>query len=392
MISSRFSGILSLLGFIVILSACQSQDPAASSDHVEQEEYEVLDSLFQGAHDMDEFHGVVLVGSRGKVLFEKAYGIANRVWDIPMRKDLRFDIASVNKSFIAALILLAVEEGKVSLETPLVELFPNAESEEDFHPNITLHHMLSHTAGLPDYDAVLDDDTMEGFKRFKRKHFTNAEYLEFIRQLPTVGEPGQQFYYSNFAYHLLAIILEEIYDQSFGELLLEKICEPLGMQHTFSSSSNEEVFPNVVEAYNYVSETGSWTRNNFIDLTLGRRIFSTAGDLFLWGEAMNDDRLLSKASRDVMLTNHLQGINKNISYGYGWVIFDGAGDYGMGNLGLDANYIIHGGSTEGYKAMLYNINQGEYTVAFLSNVGDKTNEMKMARDVAQILMAEKNED
>jgi hypothetical protein len=58
----------------------------------------------------------------------------------------------------------------------------------------------------------------------------------------------------------------------------------------------------------------------------------------------------------------------------------------MGDLGIDTPYIIHGGSTDGYKAMLININQGAYVISFLSNVGNRTNEMQLAQKITKILM------
>jgi hypothetical protein len=81
-----------------------------------------------------------------------------------------------------------------------------------------------------------------------------------------------------------------------------------------------------------------------------------------------------------MTTNHLQEIDKDNSYGYGFVVFDG-GNYKMGNLDIDQNYILHGGSTEGFKAMLTNINDGELIIALLSNVGDRTNELKLTETI-----------
>ena len=79
-------------------------------------------------------------------------------------------------------------------------------------------------------------------------------------------------------------------------------------------------------------------------------------------------------------------MTSNIGYGYGWVIY-GAGDsYRMGDLNIKDSYIIHGGATEGFKSMLININEGDYVISFLSNVGDKTDEMDLAKKITHILM------
>jgi D-alanyl-D-alanine carboxypeptidase len=81
---------------------------------------------------------------------KKYLGIADRTWDIPVDKNSKnFDIASVNKSMIAALVVKAAEEGKWALDDTLEDLLQKLGLEGRFDPNISLHQMLCHTAGLP---------------------------------------------------------------------------------------------------------------------------------------------------------------------------------------------------------------------------------------------------
>lgn len=369
--------------FILGLNACGYKSLKVSADNSVLVR---LDSLVLAEHQLDKFHGTIQINKGDSILYKKAIGIADRSWDIPMGSDTRFDIASLNKSFIAALVLLAVEEERFSLDSKMSDLLEQFDYSGQFDPEITLHQMLSHTSGLPDYEAVNDSLSNNGFKAFKRLHFSNGNYVDFISQLPTKGQAGKQFYYSNFAYHLLAIILESSYKESFANLLQTKICQPLGLASTYSTVSNEELQPKLAKAYSYDEQRQVWRSNNFIDLTLGRRIFSTVADLNVWAQAMDSDLILSQESIKLMQTNHLSQINPEISYGYGWAVFDGRGEYKMGNLGIDLPYIIHGGATEGYKSMLVNINKGEYIISFLSNVGNRTNEMQLAQKITNILI------
>lgn len=381
--------------FIILLSllcifSCQNTSPPPSNtpSKIELE----LDSLIQSEYKAERFHGTILISKNDDILYKKAVGTANRIWDISMELDYCFDIASLNKSFIAMLVLIAVEEGKLSLNDKLSDLLSNYPYQGKFNNKVTLHQMLTHTSGLPDYDAVADPSTKEGFKEFKRLHFSNKDYINFISLLPPVSEPDTRFYYSNFAYHLMPIILEEIYAKSFNETLQEKICNPLQLSATFNSDSNEEVLKHVVEAYNYSKEEDKWRRNNFIDLTLGRRIFSNVNDLYKWGKAMQGNTLISDSLLQAMLTNHTAHITQDVSYGYGWVIFDGQANYKMGNLSINRPYIIHGGATEGYKSMLINVNHGEYIITFLSNVGQQTNEILLAKKIVTLLNLSDNEN
>ncbi|MEO1655051.1 MAG: serine hydrolase domain-containing protein, partial [Bacteroidota bacterium] len=363
------------------LGACQAQMSEKSSILKNR-----LDSLFKVEHQAKRFDGTVVIGTKDAVIYSQAWGLANRVWDIPLEPEHRFDICSLNKSFVAALMLKAEEEGKLSLNDPLVDHLKDYTYTGHFDSNITLHQMLSHTSGLPDYEQVAPELYKDWGRAFKRKHFSSASYVDFISQLSVKGKPEGQFYYSNFAYHLLMIILEDVYQMPFAELLKVKITRPLSMDRTFSPISNETVFKQVAEGYNYEKKTDSWKRNQFIDMSSGRRIFSTAFDLYLWAKALDSPGILSEKSRDLMFRNHTKAINPDISYGYGWAVHDGQKSYRMGNLGIDRKYIIHGGSTEGFKSMLINIEQGQYIISFLANTGDQTNEIRLAQQIVAILI------
>lgn len=347
---------------------------------------EKIDSLFRNQHQQHLFHGGVVVSHRGEVLYENYLGIADRSWNIPMQKNVKFDIASVNKSMIAALVLKAVEEGKLHLDDKLVDLLSGFSYDGDFHSDISLHHLLSHSSGLPDYDGVAEEFQKNQYLKFKRLRFTNEEYVNFISKIEPIGEPNTQFHYSNFAYHLLCIILEKIYTKPFATILKEKLTDPLGLENTVSEDKNEIVISKLAKAYNYENTTGIWHQNPFIDLSLGRRVFSTTSDLNRWAQVMDNPGYLTKHSLKLMKQNHLVHISKEISYGYGWVVIDSENRSEMGDLTISKPYIIHGGKTDGYKAMLININEGEYIISFLSNVGSRTQEMQLAKELAHILI------
>ena len=95
--------------------------------------------------------------------------------------------------------------------------------------------------------------------------------------------------------------------------------------------------------------------------------------------------MFPKERPDISLCDHLSNIGVNFSYGYGWVVYGEKEKFSMGDLGIDQPYIIHGGSTEGYKAMLVIINGGEHILSLLSNVGDRTNEMELSKAIVQVL-------
>ena len=377
--------------FLILLISAVFSCTDQRTEHTEGRLQQKLNSLIEQEHDLNLFDGTVVVGDNDSIIFSKAIGTSNRVWDVPLKLNHRFDICSINKSFVAAMILLASEEDKINLDDRLVDVISNHPYVGNFDEKITIHQLLTHTSGIPDYNGVGGELSASGYRSFKRLHFSNDEYVDFISKLSPLYEPGEDFYYSNFAYHLLTIILEDIYQRPFSELLQTMICKPLNMDETFSTTSNEAVHSNVAEAYIYNKAEDRWNRNAFIDLTLGRRVFSSVRDLYKWGKAMNDNSLLNEHSTALMQKNHLSAISPDLSYGYGWVVFDGEGTYMMGDLDIDKKYIIHGGNTEGYKSMLVNIEQGEFIIAMLSNTGNQTNEILLTQRIVQILINH-NED
>lgn len=345
-----------------------------------------LDSLFTSHYKKDLFHGEVVITKNGETVYENYLGLADRSWGIPFDKNTKLDIASLNKSMIAALILKAVEEDQLKLNDRLVDLLSDFSYSGQFHPHITLHELLSHRSGLADYDGIPQALQQDNFLKFKRSRFTNEDYVDFISQLPAINEPNQQFYYSNFAYHLLPIILEEKYEKPFAQVLKEKLTAPLGLKNTASEGLNETIIPKLAKAYNFDEPADQWLQNPFIDLSLSRRIFSTASDLNRWAQVMDNPGWLSAASLKLMSQNHQSALDEKASYGYGWVVFNHKNKSEMGDLGVEKPYIIHGGSTDGYKSMLININSGEFVISFLSNVGNRTHEMQLAQKIVTLLI------
>lgn len=345
-----------------------------------------IDSLLTNEIQKEHFSGSLVITNTNGMRYEKTAGLANRTWNIPVDEKTKFDIASVNKLFIATLTLMAVEEGKISLKSRLVDLLAHVEYSGQFNKKITIHQMLSHTSGLPDYDAVANQFKANNFNQFKRKRFSkNESYVDFISQLPIVAEPGEQFYYSNFAYHLLPMILEDLYKMPFQQLLAEKISLPLGLQNTYSSTSNEEVIDNLAIGYIYDQESNNWLNNDFIDLTLGRRIFSNAHDLNLFAQALLTNKLLADRSFKQLTSNHLKNITDQMAYGYGIVPYGAGDDYRMGDLGIGLPYLIHGGNTEGFRSMLVIINKGEWIITLTGNSGNRLNEMEITKKLANLI-------
>ena len=306
------------LFLIIILSGCALKNEKLSS----------IDTYVHELHEAGNFDGSIVIGNLNGKIYSKEIGTAVREWSIPVASDTRFDICSLNKSFVGYMIMQLKEASKLSLSDLLAS---HLEFESQHADQITIHQLLTHTSGLPDYDAMPDSLHENRFEAAKRLHFETDEYINFIETLPIIGKPEEQFYYSNFGYHLLSIIIEKLTGMHFSEALDSMICKPLNMDQTYAAKDNYMIYPRLAKAYDQVE--GSFQKSPFIDYSLGRRIFSTSADLYKWGKEVANPTLISNESNNVILTNHIGSINPSVSYGYGWAVFDGGGGLPDGEVG-----------------------------------------------------------
>ncbi|MDW8051561.1 MAG: serine hydrolase domain-containing protein [Armatimonadota bacterium] len=157
----------------------------------------------------------VLLG--GRIRFQGAYGNPDPEADAPATAQTIYDLASLTKPLATTtLALLALEEGKLTLETPITRFFPNAKHLE----GVQVKHLLTHTSGLPAWRALYKTAS------------TREQVIEGVLNTPRTRPPGQGYAYSDLGYILMGAILEQVYERSLAELFREKVAEPLGLSAT----------------------------------------------------------------------------------------------------------------------------------------------------------------
>ena len=182
----------------------------------------------------NNFTGVVFVARGGRVLFQRGYGMANYEFDVPNTPEMRFHIASVSKSFTAVAILLLEERGKLSTSDPISKFLPDYPS----GAQIRLEHLLMHSSGIPN---------VNNFPEYNREaHFphTTGELVAMFRDKPLEFEPGTRFRYSNSNYNVLALIIEKVSGQSYGDFLRANVFDPLGLNSTFHDGDATRIIKN----------------------------------------------------------------------------------------------------------------------------------------------------
>jgi CubicO group peptidase (beta-lactamase class C family) len=303
----------------VLVAACSSPDqPQAPAPTPTP----APDSIVRGAtgESIDEFlTGVVpdgasltvLAARGGEIVYGKGFGLADREAGSAAGLDTAYDIGSVTKQFTAAGILRLEMAGELATTDPLTRFYDNL---PDDKRDITLHHLLTHTAGLveqlgDDYEATSRDDLLAGAARSA-----------------LLRSPGTEYRYSNLGYSVLAAVIEQVSGTGYERYLAEQLFGPAGMAQTgyvLPEWNPEQV---AMEYDRHGAAQGRphehpWDVDGpYWNLRGNGGILSTARDMFRWHLALEGSDVLSEAAKAKLFEPHVLEDNGETHYGYGWVI------------------------------------------------------------------------
>jgi CubicO group peptidase (beta-lactamase class C family) len=327
-----------------------------------------LDQTMQRRYAAGDFNGTVLVARQGKVIYERAFGLANREWSVPNDLETKFEIGSMTKQFTAVLVLQFVSEGKLRLDGHVSEYLPYYR--QDTGKRITISELLSHTSGLPSFTSIpgfLDGPA-------SRVRYRVEEFVQKYCSGDLQFEPGTKFDYSNSGYFLLGAILERVSGETYEKLLRERIFGPLGMKNSGYSHS-ETVIEHRAAGYER-SESG-FENARYYDMSIpfaAGALYSTARDLLLWDQALYTEHLLPARLRDLLFKPNLE------DYGYGWVMLVPE----TGSPYAGESIPMHGGAIFGFQSVIQRIPQHNELIVLLDNT-DSPKLLYIALDLRRIL-------
>jgi len=263
-----------------------------------------VDSYLNPYVQSGNFAGDVLIEKNGSVIFEKAYGFADREKEIRNRSSTRFHIASVSMQFTAAAILRLVDKGSISLSTQVSEVVPGITGGD----KITIRDLLMERSGLPDINDLPDyGDVLE-------HHQTPASLIAKIKGHPLLFEPGSKFLHEEHsAYNLLALIVEKKTGLPFAAAMKKLVFQPAGLSRSSSDDDAIPLTPDVAKGYEPDGVYGlkAATPIHWSAKTGNASVVTTAGYEARWVRALFGDRLLKAASREAILDTSQR-------VGYGW--------------------------------------------------------------------------
>ncbi len=318
--------------------------------------YEKVDSIISNLASNNKFSGVVLIAENGKVKYNKAIGYIDYANLKPLNKNSIFELASVSKQFTAMTIMMVKEKGLLRYDD-LVEKYINIP-----YKGMTIRQLLTHTSGLPDYQAIMDSYWD------KSKVAGNDDIINYLNKYapPKLFEPGEKYLYSNTGYVLLASILEKVSGRDFIEFCNTEIFNKLKMNHTAIRSLQEKAkIKNFAIGHVFVPERNDYIRadsfpSSNYTIWLGNRkgpgrISSTADDLLKWDQALYTNYLLSQTTLEEAFTPMLLNNGAISNYGFGW------------DLIPEHNIVWHNGDNPGYKTLIIRFLKTKTTLIVLCN-------------------------
>ncbi len=301
-----------------------------------------MDRIIQASVDQGEFSGSVLVARDGEILFDRGYGLANREWNIANDGDTLFRLGSVSKQFTAVAIMLLNERGAVDLDAPLKTYLPDA---PDAWDGVTIRHLLTHTAGMPDFTRFDD------YEALKTRPATLASLIARFSGRPLEFEPGSRFAYSNSGYILLTAVVERAGGSSYADFVSRNLFEPLGMT---ASGYDHAAIVLPRRASGYVLTADGPANAPFVDMSIPQGaggLYSTTHDLLKWEQGLFGGRILKPGSLTLLTTP----VRNDYAFGL------------ISTRNEDRRIVSHNGGIEGFNTWLAHADDG-LTVVVLGNL------------------------
>ncbi len=338
-----------------LLSALMLVLTSCTNTHHNELEKE-LSGLFDSQFSSKEPGASILIKKGDEIIFSKSYGLADINTKEHITSTTLFNIGSISKTFVANVILALADEHKLSLEDDLDKYFPDFKNKEIAH-HVKIHHLLTHTSGLPDNRRSLLDSVY----LLTAKDEENWRPIQQNDSL--LFEPGSTYEYSNPAFNALALIIEKVEAKKWQAVVNERIFSKANMP---TSVITDGSFPDKDVAHAYIK-----TNNKFIEKDYGEEpTFAAAGNGGVWSsvlELVNYETAISKAiflkketiERSRTITSYTNRKDNNSPFiGYSWFL----------SQPQDSIKIIsHTGSQGGFSSDLVSIPEKEIVYVILCN-------------------------
>lgn len=316
--------------FSIVVSSCPN-DPT--------------DLLF-GQYDGSAPGATVAVVKEGSIIFERSFGMANIATGEKTSAATNYRLASVTKPFTSLAIGILAQQKKLSFDDPVGKWLPEL---KELAPKITIRHLLTHTSGLPEYEKLLPKGSKD--------QILDKDVLTLVAKSGAQVQPIARHRYNNTGFALLALIIEKVSKQSYGDFIKKNIFGPAGMA---DSTVYKKDAPITHRAFGYSASEGNYTNSDQERTTAvvgDGGVYSSAKDLAHFLDALDRDLIIDHKKLEEMTTPRFKTDTPGLSYGMGWRVGDEQGE----------RVVFHTGTTSGFKNVMLWVPTRKLGVIVLTN-------------------------
>jgi CubicO group peptidase (beta-lactamase class C family) len=314
LVEKRGRHSLFMIAVVIATAACGSRDaarkPSVQTPTQAPPRAQLVADLVGAYHERGHFDGAVLVADGGRIVYQGAFGLANREWNVPHSPDSRFEIASMTKPMTAIVILQLVDEGRIRLDAAVADYVPHFKTAAG--AKITIEQLLTHRSGLQQDIAFADDDDPNGAgvaARINADQLPLDEMVRLIAARPLRFPPGTDFAYSSDGYAVLGAVIERVSGQGYWDALDERVFRRAGMTSTVPAVLRPLVRNRVM---GYQQTWGSIENGAHIGASPAGGLYATVNDLFAWERGLAGDKLLSPRMKELVFAA------RDAITAYGW--------------------------------------------------------------------------
>lgn len=340
------SRVLTLLAPAIAIAAAVAAAAQTPAPKPQTSLRERLQATFDALHQAGSFPG----GTAGFVLqdgtaFGLAVGISDRAAGTPMKPTDRLLAGSVGKTYVSALALLLVHEGRIGLDDPIAKVL-GREPWFDRLPNarrVTIRHLMTHTSGLVRYE--LNPKFTADLTANPDKVWTPADRLRYLFDAEPPFAPGEGWEYSDTNYIVLGAIIERVAGRPYYQLLQDRILRPHGLTDTVPADIR--TVPGLVQGYagqnnpfggsDAMIADGRFAVNPQFEWT-GGGLAVTALDLARWAKRLYEGQVVPPALMDELLDGVPARLGPETRYGLGVIIRPTAYGETYGHSGFMPGY------------------------------------------------------
>jgi CubicO group peptidase (beta-lactamase class C family) len=309
---------------------------------------------------------VVMVVKNDKVIYRKAFGLANTELNISMQPAMLFRIGSMTKQYTAIAVLKLVEQGKISLQDSVQKYIKDFPSKGY---TITIENLLTNTSGIKDYLSEISSPSKQ------KETYTPKDGVDYIKDEPLNFKPGSNYRYSNSNFYLLGYIIEMVTEETYEKYLQENVLDKAGLRNTFYINPKVNI-PNMPQGYSKFDGKVEKAALQPIDIMYSAGgLVSNADDIYKWHQALYNHQLVTKETLDKATTPFKFPDGTFSEYGYGWFIKN-----------IDGSKAIeHSGSTDGFQSdEIYLPNENVFVVALYNCYEADMDWQILTNDIARL--------